>query len=518
MLTLYASNLRETSFVDVAPTLLTVIGTALLLLLAFGAMSRNIGPRPAILASIVLLGVLYHVDLFARLDRLLAGALPASAALPLTLGLGAILMLLVARARFDLSLPNALLNGIALVLFVTPIWNVATYAWETNALQQSSDAAATPASSIAPNGAHAAPGSASTPDIYFFIFDRYGSEQTLARAYGFDNSPFLDELRDNGFYIVSGSHSNYPKTAPSLASTFHMDYLDFLKDDPLAKRNEWHPIYDMLKEHEVGHFLKAEGYRFIQIGGWWAPTQNSSMADENYKFGFSEFGWLYLRRTILPSIFDTVAPSTGLARQMAWDNGQCQRVPRQIEQVKAIGGRPEATFTFVHILLPHEPYVFDSDGRCLSRSEMQKRTQREGYVGQLRYANRLITDLVESLLQRPQKPIIILQADEGPYPEPYRTSNRSWRIATSGELATKTGILNAYYFPDGDYSSLDQGITPVNTFRLLFDKYFGADYGRLPDRIFAFPDYSRIYDFFDVTESARQGDRPSASFRHDRSE
>lgn len=49
-------------------------------------------------------------------------------------------------------------------------------------------------------------------------------------------------------------------------------------------------------------------------------------------------------------------------------------------------------------------------------------------------------------------------------------------------------------------------ITPVNTFRLLFDKYFGTTYGPLPDRIFAFPDYSHIYDFFEVTEAAREGD------------
>jgi hypothetical protein len=121
--------------------------------------------------------------------------------------------------------------------------------------------------------------------------------------------------------------------------------------------------------------------------------------------------------------------------------------------------------------------------------------------------NRQIEEMVEHLLDRPDKPIIILQADEGPYPEPYRTSNRSWKKASPGQLAMKTGILNAYYFPDGDYAALYQTVTPVNTFRILFDKYFGMEFGLLPDRIFAFPDYSSIYEFFDVTDVTRKGDR-----------
>lgn len=508
VLALYVTNLRETTFGDVAPTLLGATATALALLLAFTIALRSFGPRPAILASLVLLGGLHHLDLFHRANRLVGGPLPAFSAMPLALAVVALLAILVWRTRFKLLLPNALLNGIALVLFAGPVWTAVSHAWETRGLAQPAPAAeiARPPS---PDGVTST--AKPKPDIFYFIFDRYGSERTLARIYGFDNRPFLDALRAKGFYVASASLANYPKTAPSLAATFHMDYLDFLEETPLARRNEWHPIYDMVREHEVGRFLKAQGYRFVQIGGWWAPTQFSPMADENYRSGFSEFAWLYLRRTIVPSILDAVAPRFPLARQLSWDNGQCQRVPRQLERIKASGGRAAPTFTFAHILLPHEPYVFDSDGRCLTAAEAQKRTQHEAYVAQVRYANRVIAEIVERLLGRREKPIIIVQADEGPYPEPYRTSNRSWTIATPDELAMKSAILNATYFPDGDYSMLDQEITPVNTFRLVFDKYFGTRYGRLPDRIFAFPDYSSIYDFFDVTELARHGNQPSAT-------
>jgi hypothetical protein len=506
VLALYTANLRETSFGDVAPALITVVGSAALLVAAIALLLRDFGPRAAILASLILVAALYHAGLFGRLNGLLGGVLPTAAAMPLTLVAVSVLAVVVMRARFDLAVPNALLNGIALVLVVTPVWTAASYTVETTALPRPALAAApTPAASISlPRGAIAGPAVAATPDIYYFVFDRYGSQNTLERVYGFDNRPFLEALRAKGFYVASGSHANYPKTAPSFASTFDMDYLD-LADDPLARRNEWHPIYDKLENHRVGNFLKSTGYRFIQIGSWWAPTQHNAAADENYSFGFSEFAWLYLRRTIVPKVIHAVAPGTGIAAMTDWDNGQCQRVPRQFAAVKAISERPEATFTFVHVLLPHEPYVFAADGRCLSPEEVRARGQKDGYLGQLRYANSLIGDMVDHLLSSPNKPIIILQADEGPYPEAYRIGDRSWRQATPEQLATKTAILNAFYFPDGDYSMLYRDITSVNTFRLLFDKYFGTNHGRLRDRIFAFPNYSSIYDFFDVTEPARRG-------------
>ena len=140
---------------------------------------------------------------------------------------------------------------------------------------------------------------------------------------------------------------------------------------------------------------------------------------------------------------------------------------------------------------------------------MRQRGQRASYVDQVEYANAEIIRLVEALLDAPgPKPIIILQADEGPFPERYRTSNRSWRLASATELDMKSAILNAYFFPDGDYSALSEDITPVNTFRIVFNQFLGADYQRLPDRIFAHPGHGSLYDYFDVTEIVRGDEAP----------
>jgi len=61
-------------------------------------------------------------------------------------------------------------------------------------------------------------------------------------------------------------------------------------------------------------------------------------------------------------------------------------------------------------------------------------------------------------------------------------------------------ILNAYYFP----SMPDPPIikTPVNTFRVVFNSYFGQNYELLEDKNY-FTDYKRFYEFFDVTKKLK---------------
>lgn len=510
VLSLYASNLREIGFSSVVVPLGVVTTAALGLFAAFGLALRRFGPRSAIMASIVMVGILFYADLAAWFGRLSGGALPAAARLPIVAAAALLLLVVVALAPVRLSLPNAALNGIALVLLANPAWLAVAYEWNVFrgdppevARAFAEDASRYPADKGIPAGL---PAPAARPDIYYVIFDRYASQAVLHDEFGFDNQPLVDFLGENGFYVAPQSVSNYLKTAPSLASSLHMDYIDFLADGERTRRSDWHPIYRMLAESRVARFVKARGYEFIQIGSWWGPTQANAAADEIYSFGFTEFEWLLLRETILPPLVDLVAPGSQASARMRWDNAQCHRVPRQIEQIKRTADRPEPTFTFVHLLLPHEPFVFDDAGRCLSLEEMGKRGFRDGYVGQVRYANTLIRDFVADLLARDGvKPLIIIQADEGPFPDRYRTGSRSWRDASAAEFRMKTGILNAYFFPNGDYSELSAGITPVNSFRAGFNNLFATDFERLPDSVFATPDTFELYEFFDVTGLAKPG-------------
>ena len=71
------------------------------------------------------------------------------------------------------------------------------------------------------------------------------------------------------------------------------------------------------------------------------------------------------------------------------------------------------------------------------------------------------------------------------------------------ELRKKTGILNAYYLPDVDKSVLYPSITPVNSFRVIFNLYFNTDFELLPDEIYVFADSDHPYRFINMTEKVR---------------
>jgi hypothetical protein len=511
VLRLYAENpenLRVLYLSDGLAAFAASLAAALLLFLAFGAMFRSFGAKAAILTSATVVAGLFYMDIVEALNRYAGVGLSPVAALPIMLAALAVVFIAVAWPRVDFTPANAVLNGIAFMICVVPAWQIASHSWKGGGSLRPPAVTFDEASSAAERSAVSAPAATDNAprQIFYFIFDRYASQPVLADYYGFDNSDVIDFLEQRGFYVASNSRANYLKTAHSLASTFHMDYLDSLAEAPRSRVGDWLPLYDMLKDHRVGRFLKSRGYNFVQIGSWWGPTQYNPNADENHSFGFSEFNYWYLRRTIVTPILDAVAPDSTLAQRLQWHLGQCQRVPRQIEKVKEIGRRSDKTFVFAHILVPHDPYVFSADGRCLPPDEMEG-NEAEKYIEQVRYANSLIKNFVSALLATEgSKPIIIIQADEGPFPTRYRDGERSWREATVDELRAKMGILNAFYLPDGDYRDLDPQVTSVNTFRIVFDKYFGTSLKRLSDRIYAFPDLSTIYDFYDITDILRDGD------------
>ncbi|WP_159715994.1 sulfatase-like hydrolase/transferase [Geminicoccus flavidas] len=493
VLGLYALNVKEAALVEILPALGLALGFALLVVLVLSLLSRSFGARTAILSSIVLIGCLFTIRFAFWGDQAMGGVpmVPVMAGFVLIL---LVAFVAVARTRRDLRLPHSILNGVALILVVTPIWQAASYKWEHGR-----------PGLVAPAPEEAAAPAAVQPDIYYLVFDRYASAAVMERYFGSDDTPLEAFLEERGFYVARGSHANYLKTGHSLASTFQMDYLDFLADEEGRHSSDWQPIVGMLRDHRVARFLKTAGYRYAQIGAWWGPTQVNDYAEFNPRFGFTEFTAMYLRDRVISPLMHLVAPDSFYTRTLQWDAGQCQRVPWQIEQIKQAADGAAPTFVFGHILLPHEPFVFDADGNCLSQEEADARGRVRGYVEQVRYASKVIRDLVTALQQREgPPPIIIIQADEGPFPETDVGFNRSWREATFDELQIKMGILNAYYFPDGDYGLLYPTITPVNSFRMLFGKYFGSNLERLPDRIYAFPDIFGLYDFFDVTAVVRQ--------------
>jgi len=96
------------------------------------------------------------------------------------------------------------------------------------------------------------------------------------------------------------------------------------------------------------------------------------------------------------------------------------------------------------------------------------------------FVNGEIEALIDTILSKSRvPPIIILQGDTG----------LDFSLGT-----TAYNILNAYFFPDGNYGLLYESITPVNSFRVVLNTYFGTDYKLLEDVSYA-TSYRRPFQF-----------------------
>jgi len=159
-----------------------------------------------------------------------------------------------------------------------------------------------------------------------------------------------------------------------------------------------------------------------------------------------------------------------------------------------IARMPEPTFAYIHVISPHPPFVFGPDGEPTYPPDFWNENREypadlyaKGYQNQLTFLNKKLLEAVDVILANSDTPpIIVLQGDHGPW---LQTKEKRMRI------------LNAYYLP-GKEDKLYSTITPVNTFRLIFDSYFGGKYNLLPD-IAYFSPVPKLYEFSEISNPCK---------------
>lgn len=415
--------------------------------------------------------------------------------------LGLLVFFLLWRTKRNFDSVTKFLNFVAIFLFVVPTLTSAVYKIgniKPRVLQEIESSLGQEIPLNVEEGAI-------KPDIYYIILDRYGGERTLKDFYGFDNSSFLDFLTEKGFYVAHQSTANYPRTLTSLASSLNMEYINFLTGIAGENTSDQTFAYPLLNNHKVGELLKSQGYRYLHLGSWFEPTKVSPLADQNFLMGdlylgIDGFSTELLETTLFAPIIRRLSSRTS---SFEFDIQHRNRILYQFENLEKIPLLDSPKFVFAHILIPHEPFVFRED--CGDRTSTNKLSI-PSYLAQLSCANQKVMKLVETILASSKNPpVIIFQADEGPYAMKYPMPKGKFNFkdASDGTLKERFFILNALYLPGVSTSDLYSSVTPINTFRFIFNKYFGADLDLLPDRNYIYENEDHFYKYTDVTERLR---------------
>ncbi|MEA2499230.1 MAG: hypothetical protein QOH26_1635, partial [Actinomycetota bacterium] len=491
VLFLFAQNLNEdVSFEDVMWPLVACLAVAGVVYGIAAGLLRSSHKGALVTTTLVLLFFSYgHIlDLFSgRTVFSNDGIL-----LPIWGALAVYLIFRIVRSDRDPARLSGNLNLIALVLIALNLVPILLHH---------------PAAIAADTGPLAIPGVEDVPDeakrdIYYLIFDRYPNPQTFENLYHFDNSDLFDFLEEKGFYIARDTLANHLKTQHSLASSLNLRYLNYLHDDAAGADDDQTPVQQLLQNYKLERYLKSLGYRSIHLGSWFPPTLEDYAADDNFRFNsWSQFSSRLLETTM----WRGVRRELGIRDPFDFWVIQRKHALYQFEKLKEIKELPGPKFVFAHFLLPHPPYVFDRNGGFIDHEPVDMDKPR--MFEQLRYTNKRMKEMVSDLLAGPDEtdPIIVIQSDEGPHPPRYQATEDffDWTTATRAELGEKLRILNTYYLPGVDQDRLYPSISPVNSFRLIFDLYFGADMPLLKDRSFVFHDWHHLYDFTDVTDRLR---------------
>lgn len=484
---LYVTMLNVTVFIPprdvLAPTLLVVFIAAILSLISY-ALTWDVRTA-SVIASLLVIGLVYLWQLFAAI-------------IGITL-LGILIARLVLKKRTGFDEVNLILTIVSLFLSAYYLYQFLGFtSGQRSGIQVNPAQPVLAGQKVTITADH-------FPDIYYIILDGYGRADMLQSIHGYDNSLFIAELQKRGFIVAKRSQSNYPRTLLSLASSLNMQYLDSLTTN-LEDSSLWWPASDFIQHSQVRSFLEQQGYRTVFISSGWDLTdiRDGDVYMKPYPVMLRNFqsafiSWTNLR--LLDKLLWTGIsfPSNNEARFTILYNFKI------LPEVASI---PGSKFVFSHILAPHPPYLFDSQGQMVHQEYPSPKfgssgysqfvpQYRQGYLDQLTFINQKTLEMIDGILaQSKTPPVIIIQGDHGPdifmnYDDPSKAC-----------LYERYSILNAFYLPGVDPASVPADSSPVNSFRMVFNMYFGTDLQALPDRQYYSPNVN-LYQFQDVTESAK---------------
>lgn len=397
---------------------------------------------------------------------------------PVWLGLFSFLTWALLRVRSDWQSFTRILNGVSVLLVVTALFQIGLTMLRTPVERVPTETTNPPLQNTA-----------NMPDVYYIILDAYTREDMLLKNHALDTSAFVTEMQELGFVFPACTQSNYSITALSLSSSLNMNYVEVFAPEIVAQNINWGAFSDFIIHSEVRQQFEQMGYSTVsfETGIAWDEVTDADYYLVRQKSHFlqmlnfrqiTEFEILYLRSTAF-RIIDEIRASLGFeltTNIQSPQQDQYERILFVLDQLKHIPEIPGPKFVFLHMMTPHGPWVFSPTGEYSFTND-----ETSGYANSVLFLNSVVPTIMQSIIeQSEQPPIIIIQGDHG-----YLNEERM-------------AILNTFYLPGNVSEELYPRISPVNTFRLIFNSYFGSDYEILPDYSYL-SDRDIPYDFEEIT-------------------
>lgn len=468
----YANNVEILLLSDLFSILIPGILIAIILVIVFFILTKKNLPR-AILASIIfiifffLYGIVF--DFIRKIDII---QIENYSLLPIYIVGSLYLSLSVVKISNKL-VKNFLFSFTILVIGLIAINLVKIIPSEFNKNQLSKESAVSVENTYATDQNNNAQ---MYPDIYFIILDEAAGFDIIKDFFGFKKvEEFVTFLQKNDFYVADKSRAAYAETLNVIAS--RLNYQQFAESEKQSY------LFEAIANNKVMKDLKAKGYTTIVFDETIGPLSYSTKPpiQSDYTFAPEEYKLSNQREKNLFSnqFFDLVVKQTMLRPIVTSFNNQYPSYTDHknmifftMQKIGEMNTLPSPKFVYVHLLLPHTPFMFDENGD----ENFQKYYENwnyylDNYKFALKVAESMITTILKSADQE-NDPIIILQSDHGARNS--QSEHPDFVPLENYPIEYKTHIINAIRIPNCENAPLTQDFNPVNTFPVVFECIFGA--------------------------------------------
>ena len=299
--------------------------------------------------------------------------------------------------------------------------------------------------------------SGTPPDIYYIILDMYAGLDQIKTTYKYDNEAFADRLTKKGFYIARNSETKYPFTTLSLSTSLNMEFPQNIPPEEIAKGSDSPFGGELVRKNKVAHILKSLNYTYYHLGSWFYVTRYNGIADYNINYNGFNINNPLILDLINSSLIRLLFISAHFEREVVFNT---------LASLSKIAEADGPKFIFCHIICPHGPFLFGPEGEPVPYNKRYDINDRSVYLAQYIFITNKIEEVIDNILKKSKNsPIIILQSDHSIF----------WE-----KLWIKR-IFNAYLLPHNGKALLNDSFSPVNTFRLIFNYYYGAKYDLIDD-------------------------------------
>jgi hypothetical protein len=316
------------------------------------------------------------------------------------------------------------------------------------------------------------------PDVYLLLLDEYQGTVGLQEYFHYSNAGFESFLRQKGFYVCSKPVSNYSFTAYSIPSLLNMRYLT-QADWGTTRADNYKGLVQLINNNKVSACFRQLNYNIRNLSPFmvWGHERATT-------FGLLPGDIeLITDRTAAKRIEDRLLIGDPPASQVSLfflSNWLYKNIDANhekiLQQALSTAGKDSPTFTYIHLLMPHKPYIYDSTGRMAGSFDMGKYKSNDArndalYLQYLAYTNQRISRFLEQLFQATKgKAVVMVMSDHG-----YRDAHGK------GTYPLRFKSLNAVYLPNRDYHLWYDSVSNVNQFALLFNTLFKQQIPLLKD-------------------------------------